>query len=509
MKQFFQEKISFFENRKQSIIYWLLSLFGVIVLRMYIEDYSAGTLGSRGFFNPANQIHEFLFYIVVFSGLAVLLSFFTKERVARIVKIIVTFSPIILVAPIIDLIITGGKGLYLSYIFNFDIQSFWVRFATLGGTWEGGGATPGMKIELVFIFVFIFLYVWIKTNKKLLGVVSSFIAYCSLVIIAVLPLWVEWYYNTFGITEDINHTVIGNKIFLLLIIVFGTVLFGRYKWTTLRVVIRSLRIFRIIFYLLLFAMGLVLAQDSIFRSTETPDHIVNIILGALSICFTSIFLMMVNDQEDIEVDKISNPTRILPSGKMGMREYKVIGVASLCIALLLSIAVSLEIFYLILLGNVLFIMYSTPPFKLKNVFGLSKAVIASAAVVVMTIGYLIGNSHCSGFLPIPILTSLFIAVFVSSHLIDLKDHQGDGPTGRKTLPVLIGDRNARIVISLLILGSFIGITFILGWGSYALYSAFVALMVAASLFKKPYNERIVFIMLFLSLIYFSVLYLIQ
>ncbi|MBU0598387.1 UbiA family prenyltransferase [Patescibacteria group bacterium] len=494
------------EQRKLPLIYWLLSFVVIALLRMYIEDFTVPG-GSRGFFNAGNQIHEFMFYAVAMLVIAAILHLFTRTEIKNVFKTVISFSPIILAAPVIDYIVTLGQGWRISYVYDLTVQSPWIRFITLGGEWSGGGATPGIKIEILFILAFIFLYIWSKTGRKIKSMAGSFLLYCYLSVAALLPWWVAQYYSWFGLVGEGEHTIFGIKLLLLVFLIISLWLYKSKSQKIFLAILAELRISRIIFYLALLGMGLVLSVMTIVNNKPTPELIIDAVLAAEAIILSSVFLMMVNDREDYEIDKVSNPERILPSGRISELSYSQIGIFCIIFALLFAAAVGVEIFFLILLGNLLFVLYSAPPFKLKNYIILSKMTIASAGVVVMTTGFLLDHTRCSAFLPTPILISLWIGVLAGSFVIDLKDFEGDKKAGVITLPVKVGLKNAKLIISTLVIIAFVAITLLLEKSGYILYSIILGLLVAAAMHKKPYNEPLVFFGFILSLIYFSIVYL--
>lgn len=494
------------EKRKQPLYYWLFSWVAIVMARMYIEDYSAGRLAVRGFFDIRNQLHEFLFYIVVFLGVVFILSFFSDEQFSKVLRSCVTFSPILLVAPIIDLTITGGKGLYMSYVYNFDIQGFLIRFLTLGGTWEGGGATPGMKIEVIFILVFIFIYLFVKTKKKFLSVIGTLYAYCGLVLIGMYPLLLEKFISLFPGADREVAKELDIKIFVLFVFALALILFFRYRKNDFKSLCQQLRFTRVIYYVVLSSMGFVLSHYINGSTKEAPIQVIDSLILIIILVLSSVFSMMINDREDVALDAISNVKRLLPSGKIKEQNYFVYGIVAFLFAIILSSTIHLEIVYLVILGNLIFFIYSAPPFSLKKIFLVSKLALAANSVIVMTLGYFLNQRECSAFLPNDVMVPLFITVFLVGHVIDVKDYEGDRKVGRKTLSTLLGLRATRYVITVMFIVSFIGVTVLLKKNVYVIYSGLLGLLTGLMLFKKPYQEYLVFFFIIISLVWFSFLY---
>jgi len=216
--------------------------------------------------------------------------------------------------------------------------------------------------------------------------------------------------------------------------------------------------------------------------------------------------MMINDREDVALDAISNVKRLLPSGKIKEQNYFVYGIVAFLFAIILSSTIHLEIVYLVILGNLIFFIYSAPPFSLKKIFLVSKLALAANSVIVMTLGYFLNQRECSAFLPNDVMVPLFITVFLVGHVIDVKDYEGDRKVGRKTLSTLLGLRATRYVITVMFIVSFIGVTVLLKKNAYVIYSGLLGLLTGLMLFKKPYQEYLVFFFIIISLVWFSFLY---
>lgn len=490
------------EQRKQPFISWLFSFIAIVGLRMYLEDFRTKT---GGFFQPVNQLHEFLFYVVVFIFVAVMFSYVTRERIGNIAKVLTRFSPVLLIAPVVDYLLTLGHGFPVGYVRDFSIQPLWQRFLTLGGTWQGGGATPGVKVEIVFILVGIFLYIWVKTQRPLRALFSSFSFYCFLGILASFPAWARAIFIVrYGASETLLFEI-GNKFFILIILVLLLLLYIRHAKRQFFTLVHALRFSRIVFYLTLAGAGLWLSLTTVLRVTPTGELIINSILLVIAIILSSIYLMVVNDKEDEAGDRITNPDRIIPKQTIDLRQYTRIGYVALGGALLLSAAVGLEVFFLIALGNALFTVYSVSPFAFKRNFVLSKVAIAIVTILVMTSGYLLNTTGCSAFLPTSIIIALFIAVFLAANVIDLKDTAGDRASGVRTLSVRFGDRTARFVVAVLIIFGFSLLPFILNVRSGFAGAVLLGIVTSASLFLRPYREWATFLCFVITLGYFSVL----
>lgn len=169
------------------------------------------------------------------------------------------------------------------------------------------------------------------------------------------------------------------------------------------------------------------------------------------------FSQSVNDYYDLELDRVNEPTRPIPSGRISEKEAIWNWSVVLLIAIVLGSWISLSIggqrgivFAICLLtGLTLGYIYSAPPMKLK------KNIFFSAPAVGMSYGfitYLSANALFSDIRPEVIgLASLNFFMAVALIIMnDFKSAEGDARSGMKSLTVLIGSRNTFLVAFIII-----------------------------------------------------------
>jgi bacteriochlorophyll c synthase len=169
------------------------------------------------------------------------------------------------------------------------------------------------------------------------------------------------------------------------------------------------------------------------------------------------FSQSVNDCFDLELDRVNEPSRPIPSGRLSENE----GLWNSIIALLL--AAGLGVFFWLHIGGVrgliivvsilvaLFVayIYSAPPLKLK------KNILASAPAVGFSYGlapFLSANALFGEVRPEAIwLASLNFFMAVALIILnDFKSAEGDKEGGMKSLTVMIGAKNTFLVSFLII-----------------------------------------------------------
>ncbi|UZJ40443.1 UbiA family prenyltransferase [Prosthecochloris sp. SCSIO W1101] len=178
-----------------------------------------------------------------------------------------------------------------------------------------------------------------------------------------------------------------------------------------------------------------------------------IIWGPLGIGFSQ----SVNDYFDLELDKVNEPTRPIPSGRLTEKE----AIWNWSIVLLLAILIGSWIGVHIggqrgfIFTSCLFIalifgyIYSAPPLKLK------KNIFFSAPAVGLCYGfvtYLSANALFGEIRP-EVIGLAGLNFFMAVALIimnDFKSQDGDAKSGMKSLTVMIGSRNTFLVAFLII-----------------------------------------------------------
>ena len=200
------------------------------------------------------------------------------------------------------------------------------------------------------------------------------------------------------------------------------------------------------------------------------------------------FSQSVNDCFDLELDRINEPTRPIPSGRLSEKE----GLWNSIISLLL--AIGFGVFLGIHIGGVrgmvivasifaaLFVayIYSAPPLKLK------KNILTSAPAVGFSYGFvsfLSANALFGDIRPEAIwLASLNFFMAVALIILnDFKSAEGDKDGGLKSLTVMIGARNTFLVSFAIIDVVFAVLAFLsFSWG-FVIPAVFVLIGLALNL----------------------------
>ena len=160
--------------------------------------------------------------------------------------------------------------------------------------------------------------------------------------------------------------------------------------------------------------------------------------AALAITFSSFSIYALNDIYDAKIDAINDCGRPIPSGRVSMREAKVLTTVLFVAGAAIAATVNLEVFLCVMIFSALGIAYSVPPIRFKD------GMFANVCWGLGIAAAILGGASVTG-----INTSAIVAAFTLAFLTagcgltkDLKDLEGDRAMNVHTLPVMLGEQGA-------------------------------------------------------------------
>jgi geranylgeranylglycerol-phosphate geranylgeranyltransferase len=155
-------------------------------------------------------------------------------------------------------------------------------------------------------------------------------------------------------------------------------------------------------------------------------------LAAVCSAFVAVAGNCINDLSDITTDRINKPGRPLPSGALSPGTAFTIYYLSVTASIILALQISLPVFALVLLTNVLLLLYAQ---KLrKNVFTKNITIAAIGGLLFLYAGLVCGNVSVS---LIPALFA-FLTTLLRELLKDIADEAGDRKAGYDSVPIHFG-----------------------------------------------------------------------
>ena len=507
--------ISSLENSRVSFGGLLITLLCVILLRNFLETFS----DEDNYWTPvsflANFIHFPMFYISLLLALAFLLRWLTGEKIMSVIKIMLFFFPVILLAPILDLLLSQGQGYNMSYLFG-DFSDLIHKFITFSRGFSGRGATPGIRTELAVILLLLAAYLYLKTGKILISMIGIIGSYLIIFLFGSLPSLITELWNLKGADMITGELFAGNVLlhhfysfnhkmsfvfYPILLIELG-ICFWMYDRVRFKKVIKNLRVFRVLHYLFMLGFGMFLGYNgmssiSLFNS---PFPVLILIASICSVAVAWWFAAGINDLHDVETDKITNPTRPLVSGLITVKAYKSLNLLFIILSLAAAWLIRYPFFVTILLTVALSYIYSAPPFRLKRyaflstfILGLSSLLVCLAGFVIFSDDYSFSGFPPKMFLVIPLA---FTLAFTAK---DIKDMEGDRVNGIKTLPILLGEKKGKKMTGVLTIIAYISIPLILNYYMLIPFALVFGIITYYMINRKKMQEIPVFIMYFIFL----------
>ncbi len=170
----------------------------------------------------------------------------------------------------------------------------------------------------------------------------------------------------------------------------------------------------------------------------------NVTLAVVSTILISSSANAWNDLLDIEIDRINQPQRPLPSGQVTPRNAKIFSFTLAVISLIIAAFISWPALLIALMANALLYLYS---WKLKSTILLGNLVIAMvSASSALYGGVAAGNAGPSLWL----FAIIFVAILGREVLKTMADYDGDLNESVRTISTAWGRKAARIVFYILV-----------------------------------------------------------
>ncbi len=491
-----KQVINDLENSKAPFFYFILTFVFIITLRNFIEPFSSHNAISLWI-----VIHFSLFYLAFAVSLILLLYAFTKTTVIKIAKVVFPGFIVIILAPLLDLLLSKGKGWQMTYLLPGIHDDLGYRFITFWGHFSGSGVTPGIRIELAIALVGIFIYCYIKTSKIIKSLVCTFLTYIVLFCFGIVPFIIKWVLFLNKPSYSYSDLILSN-FYLLIITLISLVLIYISDKSYIKLIIADIKpmIWRILHYILMLFLGFALAKRYYpgfsFFNGASLFYILSI---PISIFFALLFSLAINNIEDYEIDKITNQDRPLAGSRISLDLYKKLSWIFLFIALIYAAMVSFQVFFTTLLFIGIYFLYSAPPFRLKRVPIFSKFLIAFDSLLLVFLGFILIAGNISQF-PKIVIVIFLVGYTLTLSFIDIKDYEGDKKEGIKTLPVMLGLSKSKFIIALIFFLSYFVVGLITkSWYMIVLFIIFGALEFYL-INREDYKETPIFLVYLTSLL---------
>ncbi len=503
---------------------WVVVFLGVVGIRFLLESFSDSGRSTLIADLPT-MVHYGLFYASLLLALLLVVWVFTRKPIAVVGKVLATGFVVIWFAPLLDLLVSRGRGYAMAYLFQEWPQlgqSFFQYFGPL----TFPGITPGIRIEIGVILCFIAWYVFISTKAWWRAVLAVFWSYVVIFLWLALPSVLALLFGggaqsvASWLRESIDASVLpllqparGQETYVALQLRFSTliaqvcfVLCAAFAavgaWLArpdvVSAVFRNSRPERVLHYWLLIAAGLFAAVSYVRVNWIT---VLACLILFLTFYAAWMFAVGVNDLEDVAVDAVSNSDRPLIRGTLTAEDVRTANEICLSVALVGGYVLGQTILFLVLVFTAAYYVYSAPPLKLKRVPVLATFCISLACLAAVLAGFFFwnDNQYLTAF-PFRYVVLIVVGFTLGATLKDIKDIDGDAKVGVRTLATLFGPVWGPRVIGLLVGLGHALVPLLLArpllW-SIALPCGLASYYFAT---RTPYHERYIFCVYFVALL---------
>lgn len=475
------------ESCKTPTIYFILTFFFAVTIRNFLEVFSYDpTILVFRFF-----LHYYLFYVSIVLSLIIIFHFVTMEDIEKVARVILSFSPIIIVAPIIDLIVGSFRA---TYILPEHHGNLLARFLQFGGTFTNFGITTGIRIELILVIFLCFVYFLFKSNL-FRSLISVFPLYTLFFFYGTSPYTVKLFLNLFGIGYKYSPSLMSNFHLLCILILSGIIFLVRNR-ENLFETLRSIPTFRLIHFELMFILGITLTGRGILETLLNLEKLFAFPLVISSIFFAGLFSLLVNNIEDRVIDRDTRQGNIFRGDSWSEKANPLL--LTLVFTLVCALAVNFKTLFIIILGIGIYFLYSAPPLRLKRIPLLSKFLIAFNSLITLMVGFVFAGGRIVNF-PTKVIFFFLIFYTLAMNFIDLKDYREDRKAAIKTLPVILGLRKSKLVIAIFFLIAYLVAPLVFTNSLVTVLAPIPGIIGFFAILKKKYEEKYVFIPYLLSI----------
>jgi len=425
----------------------------------------------------------------------------------------------ILLGPIFDFLVSGGKGFKMAYLFSTPYRlllEFLTFFSPLGN-----GITIGIRLEALIILFFSIFIIYKVENSFKRALISGLILYITIFFFLSLPSFIAlssgeplqfiinsiaksatFANNLHGTLQygsgvravEIGFNFLIGRIFFLLASLFSIIYFFLSQKEKTLAIFKNSRPERVAFHLLAVCLGLGLARTT--NILNWNDYI-SLITLFLSFYFSWMFAVCVNDLADRKIDSVSNQNRPLVKNTLSTEDMRQASILFLLASLIGAFFAGYYAFFMLLSFTAIYFIYSAPPTRFKRIPFFSSFLIALCVLSEVMAGFFfLSNSKVVSAFPTKAIVLIILFAFLWSNIRDLKDIEGDRTEGIITAANLFGVKFVGLLAALayLLIPLFIQINFL--WLP-ALLAAFFTYFFSI---KKPYYEFPLFLTYYLFIL---------
>jgi len=211
-------------------------------------------------------------------------------------------------------------------------------------------------------------------------------------------------------------------------------------------------------------------------------------LAVIATFFISGGGMAINDYFDRDIDTINKPHRPIPSGRISVNATMVFAFILFAIGIYISFFINLYCLTLAVVNSFFLLVYS---WHLKKVTLVGHLIVSYLVASSFLFGGFAVISQSTGFLLLAILFTLSFFANLSREIIKtIEDIQGDRMARIRSLPMVLGEKKARLIASLLLLVSIIAAPLPYIFDYFSIYYLIAVMIgVVMFIFAIIWNQR--------------------
>lgn len=508
---------------------WALIFASIVAVRNILEAASSRPLIGVVVVDATTFVHYTLFYLVLILLLTWIVAASIGELPHRLLIAALFLLPIIWIAPLTDLLLSGGIGFRMAYIFEPLAQLF-RSFLTYFGPLTVPGITPGIRFEIILLIGILFWYVRSFTGNFWRSAASIVFSYTAIFVLMAMPAILSAIVGQAGSTYEtvfdfwrsslgnwnIGRNLVGsiqNEVYIRDVLfnvamsqiyyVSASSLIILYWWHAQKkqciAWLQNSRPERVIHYFMLAGLGFVLGvkNNLLYGGISWLEFISLMVLG-ISIYCAWMWAVGMNDVADIEVDKISNNNRPLISGVINKEIMSTVSWVCFGWALLGGWLLGLGAMSGVVIFLVGYLLHSVKPFRFKKISLLANTLIAVSCLGAAYAGFFTSSeSQSIAKFPLSVAALILAAFSLSVHVKDIKDISGDAAAKIPTLLTTYGERLGKRIIGVLLAISFCMPALLLNQLQLWFTGAVSGIIGYTLVQRKLYNERYIFILYFI------------
>ncbi len=506
-------------EKKASLLSWIMAFLGIIFIRGFIEQFIAFSKPLSPYESVLEYVHNFYFFSLTILLIWLFLSVILKLNPKKLSGALVFASIFALFPPIIDMIRTGGEVYWSFYLFSTPRDLFW-QYVTVFGHLPSAIVYFGTKIVFIFVILLTTAIVWIKSRSFIKTIFSVIVVYSILFFMGAFPSLFFYIFSFITGQNDILQTqpyqiaqFFGgishimsidfsalnyalalayrlNFLYFFLLIFLLSILFWCIDREKFIAVWKNARFPQIIYHSGLFLVGIAIGALN-YRDNFHLDFFSFLSIGVLlvSIWLAWLASVVVNDLNDFAIDSVSNPERPLQKKIFMREEYAHLGLVFFILSIIGTLSIGFSFAVLIIVYQIIAWVYSASPFRLKKFPIIGTFMSSLALLIILFLGYiLMADNQVIYTLSSRIIFLMLISGTICLPIKDFKDIAGDKSDNIWTLPVIFGEKKARLIVAINLFISFMLSVFLLNelrlfW--WAIICGVLAFLVMVSEKIKP------------------------